>query len=64
MTEHVHELEDRPSRTTLDIIAAVLGKLDNEPFSSPAEKAKRCAALFALNGVQVLPAIPMPRAIR
>lgn len=64
MTEHVHELEDRPSRSTLDIIAAVLGKLDNEPFSSPAERAKRCAALLSLEGHQILPAIPMPREIR
>jgi hypothetical protein len=64
MTEHIHEMEDRPSRTTLDILVAVLGKLDNEPFGSPKDRAKRLAALLSLEGFQVLPVIPMPRAIR
>jgi hypothetical protein len=66
MTEHLHELESRPSRTTLEILASVLGKLDNEPFSSPKERATRFAALLSLEGLGVYPSVPAfpERAIR
>jgi len=66
MTEHLHELDTRPTRSTLDIIASVLGKLDNEAFTSPEGRAYRFAALLSLEGKQVLDAIPAfpERAIR
>lgn len=59
-TEHLFELESRPSRTTLEILVHVLGKLDNAEFHSPEDRAKRFAALLSLEGKQVLDAIPMP----
>jgi len=64
MTEHLHEL--KPPRTTFDILVAILGKLDNEPFTSPEDRAKRFAALLSLEGKMVLDAIPIhhERAIR
>lgn len=58
MTEYLHELQDRPSRTTLEILATVLGKLDNEPFNSPKERATRFAALLSLEGLGVYPSVP------
>lgn len=66
MAEYLHELESRPSRTTLDILVHVLGKLDNEPFGSPKDRATRFAALLSLEGKQVLDAVPAfpERAIR
>lgn len=64
MTEYLHELDARPSRTTLDILVHVLGKMDNEPFSSPKDRATRFTALLSLEGKQVLDAVPMPRGAR
>jgi len=58
MTEHLHEL--RPPRSTIDILVGVLGKLDNEAFTSPEARAFRFSALLSLEGKQVLDAIPMP----
>ena len=65
-TEHLHELESRPSRTTLDILVHVLGKLDNEPFASPEDRARRALALLSLDGLGVYPSVPAfpERAIR
>jgi len=66
MTEYLHELDARPSRTTIDILVHVLGKLDNEPFGSPKDRAFRFTALLSLEGKQVLDATPAfpERAIR
>jgi len=60
MTEYLHDL--KPPRSTMEIIISVLSKLDNEPFSSPEDRARRFAALLSLEGKQILDAIPMPRA--
>ena len=61
MAEHLHEL--RPSRSTLEIIAEVLAKLDatGMAFASPEDRARRFAALLSLEGKQVLDAVPLPR---
>jgi hypothetical protein len=66
MTEHLHELEGRPSRTTMEVIAFVLGRLDSYHHTSLEDRARRFAALLSLEGRQVVEAIPMPaeRAIR
>lgn len=60
--EHLHDLP--PPRSTTAVVIAALAKLDNEPFASPEDRAKRLAALLSLEGFQILPAISMPRAIR
>lgn len=62
MTEYLHDL--KPPRSTMEIIISVLSKLDNEPFNSPEDRARRFAALLSLEGREVLQSIPMPRAIR
>lgn len=66
MTEYLHELDTRPSRTTIDILVHVLGKLDNKPFGSPKDRATRFAALLSLEGLGVYPSVPAfpERAIR
>ena len=65
-TEHLHELESRPSRTTLEILVHVLGKLDSYHHTSPEDRARRFSALLSLEGKQVLDASPAfpERAIR
>lgn len=64
--EHLHELEPRPTRSTLDILVHALGKLDNIGFGSPMERAKHFQHLLSLEGKQVLDAIPTfpERAVR
>ena len=68
MTEYVHELRPRPSThfVRLDAVASVLAAMDDEPFSSPEERAAKFEALLGLKGFQVVQAIPTfpERAIR
>lgn len=65
MTEHLHELK-RPERTasSLDATVEVLAALDNMGFDSPESRAIQAQLLLRQRGFQILPAIPMPRAIR
>jgi len=64
MTEHLHELPDPTSISRLDIIAMVLGKLDNETWTSPLDRARKCVALLENSGLDVVQSISMPREIR
>lgn len=65
MTEHLHELK-RPGRTasSLDATVEVLAALDNMGFDNPESRAMQAQLLLRQRGFQILPAIPMPRAIR
>jgi hypothetical protein len=64
--EHLHELEDKPSRSTLDIVSEVFARLDatGMAFASAEEKARRFLALLSLEHRVVVESIPMPRVIR
>ena len=65
-TEHLFELESRPSRTTLEILATVLGKLDSYHHTSPEDRARRGLELLNNEGVGIYPSVPAfpERAIR
>ena len=66
MVEYIHELEDRPTRSTQDILVHVLGKLDSYHHTSPEDRARRFSALLSLEGFGVYPSVPAfpERAIR
>lgn len=63
--EHLHDLphSDR-TKSSLDATVEVLAALDNMGFDNPESRAMQAQLLLRQRGFQILPAIPMPRAIR
>ncbi len=63
--EHLHDLpRSERTKSSLDATVEVLAALDNMGFDNPESRAMQAQLLLRQRGFQILPAIPMPRAIR